>query len=107
MLEALVTIPRWSTIGLFVAIVVQFVFWWVQAKKTGKSFRSAVLPNALLAGAVSTAFAREFFAELPIWIDATLAILALLATLIAVGLWLVQLRRYVKDAWRLEEKKER
>ena len=59
------TIPRWNTIGLLVALVMQCVFTWLQAKKTGKSFRGAVLPSALMAAGTSIAFAREVFIELP------------------------------------------
>ena len=56
------TIPRWSTIGLFAAVVMQLILSWLQAKKTGRSFREAVLPSALLASGVSIIFLREFLA---------------------------------------------
>lgn len=98
------TVPGWSTIGLFVASVFLFISSWVQARKRGKSFRSAVLPNALLAGAVSIIFAREFFADLPIWIDAPLAIVVCLVILIGLGLLLLRLRRYLVASWRVEQK---
>ena len=94
------TIPRLSTIGLFVALVTQFVLAWVQAKKTGKSLREAVLPNALVAAAISILFAREFFGDLTPWVEGPLAILCLLLIVIALALWLVQLKRYLKDAWK-------
>jgi hypothetical protein len=101
------TIPRWSTIGLLVALVVQFVFMWLQAKKTGEGFRGVVLPSALMAGVGSIAFAREFFIELPDWIDATLLIVCWLLILMAFGLWLVHVKRYLKRVWRLEEEKDK
>jgi len=100
-------IPRWSTMALFVALVAQFIVSWLQAKKTGKRFRDSVLPNALAAGAVSIIFAREFFSDLPAWIDAPITILCLLLILMAVGLWLVQVKRYLKEAWRLEDKRDK
>ena len=95
-------IPRWSTTGLFIALVMQFILSWLQAKKTGKSFRGAVLPNALAAGAVCIIFVCEFFGDLPILLAAPVTSLCLLLLLMAVGLWLVQLTRYLKEAWRLE-----
>jgi hypothetical protein len=101
------TIPGWSTIGLFLTLVVQFVLSWDHAKKTGKSFREAVLPGALIAGGCSIPFAREFFGNLPVWIDAPLVILYSLIILFALGLLLVRLNRYLKDAWRLEDKKDK
>jgi hypothetical protein len=101
------TIPRWSTIGLFVVLVMQFVLAWIQARTTGKSFRAGVLPNALIAGAISIAFARELFVEFPVWIDRTLAILCWLLILMALVLWLVRLKRHLKDDWRLEDKPEK
>ena len=99
--------PRWSTIALSVALVAQFILSWLQAKKTGKSLREAVLPNALIAGAVSIIFVREFFGDLPVWIDAPNTILCLLLIIMALGLWLVQLNRYLKEAWRLEGKRDK
>jgi len=101
------TIPRWSTIGLFAALVLQFILSWVQAKKTGISFRDAVLPSALIAGGVSIILAREFFGDLPVWIEAPLAILCSLLILFALGLLLVRLKRYLKGAWRLEDKTDK
>jgi hypothetical protein len=100
-------IPHWSTIALSVALVVQFILSWLQAKKTGRSFREAVLPNALMAGGVSIILVREFFGDLPAWGDAPAAILCLLLILIALVLWLVQLKRYLKEAWRLEDKRDK
>jgi|GEM_PF-5511998 uncharacterized membrane protein YoaK (UPF0700 family) len=97
-------IPRWSTIGLFVALVMQLILSSLQAKKTGKSLRGAVLPNALAAGAACIIFVCEFFGDLPIWLAAPIMILCLLLLLMAFGLWLVQLKRYLKEAWRLEGK---
>ncbi len=101
------TIPRWSTIAFFVVVVMQFILLWLQAKKTGKDFREAVLPSALLAGTVSIIFVREFFRDLPLWIDAPLVILCFLVILIVLGLWLVRVKRYLKDAWRLEDKTDK
>ena len=101
------TIPRWSTIGLFVALLLQFILSWVQAKTTGKSFREAVLPSALIAGGVSITFAREFFGDLPVWIEAPLVILCSLLILMALALLLLRLKRYLKAAWRLEDKNDK
>jgi hypothetical protein len=92
-------IPRWSTIGLFVLLMIQFVLALAHAKKTARSFREAVLPNALVAAAISIVFAREFFGDLTPWVEAPLAILCLLLILIALGLWLAQLRRYLNGLW--------
>lgn len=97
-------IPHWSTIGLFVALVTQVVLAWLQIRKTGKGFREVVLPNALAAGAVSIIFAREFFGDLPAWVDVPITILCLLLMVMAIGMWVVQFRRYLKEAWRLEGK---
>jgi protein-S-isoprenylcysteine O-methyltransferase Ste14 len=101
------TIPRWTTIGLFVGLVMQFVLSWLQAKKTGKSFREAVLPNALLAVAFSIIFAREFFPDVPMWIEVPILILLSLIILFIVGLAAVRLTRYLKDSWRLEDKNDK
>lgn len=98
---------RWSTIGLFVVILIQFSLSWARAKKTGKSFRSAVLPSALMAGLTSIVLARAFFDALPLWIDATLVILVSLVLLIVLALLLVQLRRYLATAWWLERKSDK
>jgi peptidoglycan/LPS O-acetylase OafA/YrhL len=96
--------PRWSTIGLFVFFVIQLIMSWFQARRTGKSFRAAVLPNALMAGALSIIFVREFFGDLPLWIDAPILILCCLIILVYVGLGLVRLERYLKEAWSLKDK---
>jgi hypothetical protein len=101
------TIPRWSTIGLFVWFVMQFILSWLQAKKADKSFREAVLPNALLAAAFSIIFAREFFSDLPIWIDAPFALALSLIILFGIGLAAVRLKRYLKEAWRLEDGRDK
>lgn len=93
------TLPTWTTIGLFVALLAQLALSWTRAKHNGKSFRSAVLPNALMAGGVSIILIREFLKEIPIWIDATLVILVSIIMLLAVGLLLLQLKRYLKNAW--------
>ena len=100
-------IPRWSTIGLVVGIVLQFVLAWLQAKKTGKRSRESVLPKALMAGALSIMFVREFFGEIPVWIEAPIAVLCFLMILFALGFWLVQLKRHLKDAWRLEDESDK
>ena len=97
-------IPRWSTIGLFVLIVIQFAMSWFQARRTRKTFRGAVLPNALMAGAFSIILVREFFADQPLWIDAPLVILCWLIILIVLGVGLVSLKRFLKEAWSLEHK---
>jgi uncharacterized membrane protein len=100
-------IPRWSTIGLFALLVMQFILSWLQAKKTGKSFREAVLPTALIAGAVSIIFVRESFGDLPVWIDAPIAILCCLIILCLASLAVIRFRSFVKEAWRLEDKKDK
>jgi uncharacterized membrane protein YoaK (UPF0700 family) len=105
--EPLMIIPRWSTIGLFLMLVIQPLLFWLQAKKTGKHLREAVLPNALMAGAVSIIFVREFFGDLPVWIEAPLVILCSLMILFVVGLAAVRLKRYLKEAWRLEDKNDK
>jgi len=101
------TIPRWSTIGLFALLLMQVIVSWRQAKKSGKGFRGSLLPTALMAGAISIAFAREFYIHLPVYIDVILVILCWLLILIALGLWLVQLKLYLKDSWRLEDKTDK
>ena len=98
------TLPNWTTFVIFVAILVQFVATWVQAKRSGKSFRSAALPNALLALGVSIGFARELFKDIPSWIDDPLKAVALLLLLSALAGFLVQLKRYLKNAWHQQEK---
>lgn len=95
-------IPRWSTAGLFILLVIQFLRAWIEARKAGKNFRSTVLPSALIAGGMSLIFVREFLGNLPSWIDATLAILVSLIMLAASLLAAVQLRKYLKTAWWLE-----
>jgi hypothetical protein len=101
------TIPRWSTIGVFVALALQFILSWLQARKTGKGFREAVLLNALLAGAIAIIVVREFFGDLPKLIDALIAILLSLIILFVVGLAAVRLNRYLKESWRLEDKRDK
>ena len=100
-------IPRWSTIGLFALLLMQVIVSWLLAKKKGKSFRGSLLPTAMMAGAISIAFVREFFVVLPVYIDVILVILCWLLILIALGLWLVQLKRYLKEARRLEDKTDK
>jgi hypothetical protein len=100
-------IPRWSTIGLFAGLLMQVIVSWLLAKKRGKGFRGSFLPTALMAGAISIAFAREFFVVLPVYIEVILVTLCSLLILISLGLWLVQLKRYLKDAWRLEDKTDK
>jgi CDP-diglyceride synthetase len=95
-------IPRWGTTGLLVLLVILFILSWIQARQTANSLRSRVLINALLAGGVSLIFAREFFGELPLWIDVTLPILVSIIMLVALGSGLVQLKRYLKSASWLE-----
>ncbi len=101
------TIPRWSTIAFFVLVQMQFILSWLQATKTNKSFREAVLPNALLAAAFSIIFIREFFGDFPIWIDAPFALALSLIILFGIGLAAVRLKRYLKEAWRLEDGKDK
>ena len=101
------TMPRWTTIVFFVGVVMLFILNWLQAKKTGKSFREAVLPSALIAAAVSIICVREFFGDLPLWIELSLAILSSLIILFLVGLTAVRLKRYLKEAWRLEDKNDK
>lgn len=98
------TIPRWSTVGVFVVLVIQFILSWLRATKTGKSFRAAVLPDALIALAVSMLFVRAFFGDLPVWIDAPIAFICGLVILFLIALAAVRLKRYVTEAWRLEGK---
>ena len=100
-------IPRWSTIVVFVLIVIQLIRSWFQARRTGKSFRAAVLPDALIAGIISIIFVREFFGDRPLWIDLPIVILCSLIILTVLGLGLVRLKRFLKEAWSLEDKKNR
>ena len=101
------TIPRWSTIGLFALLLMQVIVSWLQAKKSGKGFRGSLLPTALMAGAISIAFAREFFVVLPVYLEVILVTLCCLLILISLGLWLVRLKRFLKDSWRLEDKTDK
>ncbi len=100
-------IPRWSTIGLFALLLMQVIVSWLQANKSGKGFRGSLLPTGLMSGAISIAFAREFFVVLPVYIDVILMILCWLLILISLGLWLAQLKRYMKDSLRLEDKTDK
>jgi hypothetical protein len=104
--EALL-IPRWGTTGLLVLLVIQFILSWIQARQTGKSLRSKLLINALMAGSVSLIFAREFFGDLPLWIDATVVVLVSLMILVGLGLETLRLKRYLKSAWWLEWKRHK
>jgi hypothetical protein len=99
-------IPHWSTIGLFVVVVIQFILSWLKAKKTGKNLREAVLSEALIAGAVTIILVRAFFGDLPVWIDAPILIVCSLIILFLVGLAAVRLKRFAKDAWRLEGERD-
>ena len=98
------TLPKWSTFGIFVAIVANFLVSWVRAKHAEKGFRSALLPNALMAGGMSVVFVRDFFSDVPIWIDAPLAVLASSVILIALVLYLIKLKRFLINAWAEQEK---
>ena len=98
------TLPQWTTFVILVSMIVQFVVAWLQAKRSGKSFRSAVLPNALMAVAMSIVFAHELFREVPAWIDDSLALIALLLFLSAGVGFLVQLKHYLKNAWHPQQK---
>ena len=101
------TIPDWSTIGLFIGPVVLFTLSWLRSRETGKSFRAAVLPYALLVAAGSIFFVRGFFGDLPLWIDAPIVVLCSLIILILLGLGLFRLKRHLQGAWRLEDKKDK
>jgi hypothetical protein len=98
------TIPRWSTIGLFVCVGMQLILTWLQSRKTRTNYRKSVLPAALLAGAVSIIFVREFFDDNPRWFDIPVAILLSSILLWLLGLSAVRLTRYLKESWRLEDK---
>ena len=100
-------IPRWSTIGLFFGLVLHFILSWRQARKSGKSFRDAVLLNALLAAVFLIIFIRGFFGDFPLWIDAPITLLLALIILFSIGLATVRLSRHLKAAWRLEDKKDK
>ena len=97
-------IPRWTTIGIFAGVILQFILRWLQSKKTGKGIRESVLPAALLAGAFSIIFVREFFGDTPLWIDVPAVILLSSILLWLLGLSAVRLTRYLKEGWRLEDK---
>jgi hypothetical protein len=84
-----------------------FALSWLRSKETGKSFREAVLPYALLAVAGSIFFVREFFGDLPLWIDVPIVVLCGLIILILLGLGLFRLKRHLQGAWRLEDKKDK
>ncbi|HKA19312.1 MAG TPA: hypothetical protein VKN18_13565 [Blastocatellia bacterium] len=98
-------LPKWITIVIFVAILVHFVGAWVLAKRSGKSFQSAVLANALMAAGMSIVIVHEVFKDIPAWIDDSLAAIALLLFLLAGIGFLVRLKHYLKNAW-LEQEKE-
>jgi len=104
-IQSIVTIPRWTTIFLFIAFVTQLAVAWVRAKHAETGFRSALLPQALIAAAISVVFVREFFEYVPIWIDLPLAILVGVANLIAMVLFMFKLKRYLRAQW-LEQEKE-
>lgn len=104
-LSFLIVIPRWGTFGLLGLLILQLIVAWRHAKKTGGGFRSTLLPNALAAAAVAIIFVREWFAYVPVWIDAPLVIVCLLLLLTAFLLWGVWLKRYVQEAWQLDERK--
>ena len=98
------TIPPWTTIGMFAGVNLNFILTWLHSKKTGKGIRESVLPAALAAGAVSIIFVREFFGDAPLWIDVPAMILLSSILLWLVGLSAVRLTRYLKEGWRLEDK---
>ena len=98
------TLPKWTTIVIFVAFLVQFVVAWLEAKRSGKGFRSAVLPNALMAAGMSIIIAHEVFKDIPAWIDDSLAALALLLFLLAGAGFLIRLKHYLKSAWHEQER---
>jgi len=104
------TIPRWTTIVLFAGVVMNFIMTWLQAKKTGTSFRESVLPSALVAGAVSIIFVREVIGDIgdrPRWID--IPFLILLSSIISylLGLSAVRLTRFLRESWRLDDKENK
>jgi len=98
------TIPRWTTIGMFAFGVMHFILTWLQSRKTGTSYREKVLPAALFAGAVSIIFVREFFGDTPRWFDIPIMILLSSIILWLFGLWAVRLSRHLKESWRLQDK---
>lgn len=99
----LIIIPKWSTFFLLVFIILQLILAWRGARKTGKKPRSALLPNILASAAMAIVFVREWFGNIPVWIEAPLVVICLLLILIAFVLWGIWLKRYLRDAWRLEE----
>ena len=96
--------PRWTTVVLLAAAVMQSILAWLQSRKTGKSRRETVLPSALFAGAMSIIFVRELFGDTPRWFDVPVAILLWSILLWLFGLWAVRLSRHLKESWRLEDK---
>ena len=104
-IQIIVTIPRWSTIFLFIWFVVQLAVAWVRAKRAETGVGSSLLPHALIAAALSVVFVRDLFEYVPIWIDAPLVILVLIAILIALVLLRVRLKRYLINTW-LEQEME-
>jgi len=95
-------IPRWGTTGLLVLLVIQFILSWIHARQTGNRLRSRVLTNGLMAGCVLLIFAREFFGDLPLWIDATTVVFVSLMILVGLLLETLRLKRYLRSAWWLE-----
>jgi len=90
---------------MFVVLVTQFVVAWVRERRAKEGFRSALLSKALMAGGMSMIFVREIFRDVPLWIDAPLVILVSLVCLITFVLYLIKLKRYLKNAWTEQENK--
>jgi len=74
-----------------------------------KEFSISRLTNALAAVVIAIIFVRDFFCgqEVPTWIDASLAVVCSLLNLTALVLWGLWLKRYLREAWRLEEHKKK
>lgn len=103
-LNYLIVVPGWSTFVLFAVLIVQLVLRWVHAKKTGRRFQSALQSSALLVAGIMIGFVREWFRDVPSWIDASLAIILWLLILTIFVRWTLWFRRYLQDSWRLEQK---
>src|SRR5262249_35514284 len=101
-LNHLIVVPGWSTFVLFALLIVQLALSWVQAKKSRKRLR--LQSSILLVAGMTIVFVREWFVDVPSWIDASLAIILWLLLLTVLVRWTLWFRRYLQESWRLEQK---
>ena len=77
-----------------------------QARKAGKNVRSAILPYALNVVIIALLLGRYLLGDnVPIWVDLVFVIPVSALIIAMLGMSFVRGKRYLQDAWRLDNEK--